>query len=88
MKFFNEVQGWLYGGARAELRGLATDFDVVKLFAAMAGTPRISTCTLVDGPLYAVGLPGTLSAAEPLVVQLLIRAILAKNEQHIVHLST
>src|SRR5256885_16007517 len=36
MKFFGEVQGWLYGGANAELRGLAAGFDPIKLFAAMA----------------------------------------------------
>jgi len=36
MKFFGDVQGWLYGGASAELRGLAAGFDPIKLFAAMA----------------------------------------------------
>src|SRR5437868_14051475 len=36
MKFFGDVQGWLYGGANAELRGLATGLDPIKLFAAMA----------------------------------------------------
>src|SRR5439155_9267685 len=36
MKFFGDVQGWLYGGASAELRGVAAGFDLIKLFAAMA----------------------------------------------------
>jgi hypothetical protein len=36
MKFFGDVQGWLYGGASAEMRGLAAGFDPLKLFAAMA----------------------------------------------------
>src|SRR5437899_5403564 len=36
MKFFGDVQGWLYGGASAELRGLAAGFDPIKLFVAMA----------------------------------------------------
>ena len=36
MKFVGEVQGWLYGGASAELRGLAAGFDPIKLFVAMA----------------------------------------------------
>src|SRR6266702_4612667 len=36
MKFLGEVQGWLYGGASAELRGLAAGFDPIKLFVAMA----------------------------------------------------
>jgi len=36
MKFFGDVQGWLYGGASAELRGLAAGFGPIKLFAAMA----------------------------------------------------
>ena len=36
MKFFGDIQGWLYGGASTELRGLAAGFDPIKLFAAMA----------------------------------------------------
>jgi nickel/cobalt transporter (NicO) family protein len=36
MKFFGDVQGWLYGGANAEVKGLAAGFDPIKLFAAMA----------------------------------------------------
>jgi nickel/cobalt transporter (NicO) family protein len=36
MKFFGDVQGWLYGGAGAELRELAAGFDPIKLLAAMA----------------------------------------------------
>jgi nickel/cobalt exporter len=35
MKFFADIQGWLYGGATAELRGLAGEFGAVKLLAAM-----------------------------------------------------
>src|SRR5258708_30393575 len=36
MKFFGDIQGWLYAGESAELRGLAAGFDPIKLFAAMA----------------------------------------------------
>jgi nickel/cobalt transporter (NicO) family protein len=36
MKFFGDVQGWLYGGATAELKGLAGGFDTARLFVAMA----------------------------------------------------
>ena len=36
MKFFSDIQSWLYGGASAELKGLAAGFDVTKLLAAMA----------------------------------------------------
>ena len=36
MKFFGDIQGWLYGGATAELRGLAGDFGAVKLLAAVS----------------------------------------------------
>jgi ABC-type nickel/cobalt efflux system permease component RcnA len=36
MKFFADVQGWLYGGASAELRGLAAGFDALKLFSAVS----------------------------------------------------
>src|SRR6266576_688145 len=36
MKLFGDVQGWLYGGASAELRGLAGGFDGLKLLAAMS----------------------------------------------------
>jgi len=35
MRFFGDVQGWLYGGASAELKGLAGGFDAAKLIAAM-----------------------------------------------------
>src|SRR5262249_35276408 len=34
MKVFGDIQGWLYGGATAELRGLAGDFSTLKLLAA------------------------------------------------------
>jgi nickel/cobalt transporter (NicO) family protein len=34
LKFFGDIQGWLYGGATAELRGLAGDFGTLKLIAA------------------------------------------------------
>jgi ABC-type nickel/cobalt efflux system permease component RcnA len=34
MKFFGDIQGWLYGSATAELRGLAGDFDAGKLLVA------------------------------------------------------
>jgi nickel/cobalt transporter (NicO) family protein len=34
IKFFGDIQGWLYGGATAELRGLAGDFGTLKLLAA------------------------------------------------------
>src|SRR5215218_9173541 len=36
MKFFGDIQGWLYGGATAELRALAGDFGAVKLLAAVS----------------------------------------------------
>src|SRR5215475_3784544 len=36
MKAFGDIQGWLYGGATAELRGLAGDFGTLKLLAAMS----------------------------------------------------
>ena len=36
MKFFSDIQSWLYGGASAELKGLAAGFDMMKLLAAMA----------------------------------------------------
>ena len=36
MKFFGDIQGWLYGGASAELRGLAAGFDATRLLAAMS----------------------------------------------------
>jgi len=36
MKFFGDIQGWLYGGATAELRGLASDFGALKLLAAVS----------------------------------------------------
>ena len=36
MIFFGDVQGWLYGGATAELKGLAVGFDATKLFLAMS----------------------------------------------------
>ena len=35
MLFLGDIQGWLYGGASAQLRGLATGFDASKLLAAM-----------------------------------------------------
>src|SRR6266545_2452818 len=50
MKFFGDVQGWLYGGASAELRGLAVGFDPIKLFAVMVGAA-------VFGMIHAV-MPG------------------------------
>src|SRR4051794_37765494 len=34
MKVLGDIQGWLYGGATAELRGLAGDFGALKLLAA------------------------------------------------------
>jgi nickel/cobalt exporter len=36
MKFFGDVQSWLYGGATAELKGLSTGFDAAKLVVAMS----------------------------------------------------
>jgi nickel/cobalt transporter (NicO) family protein len=36
MRFFGDVQGWLYGGATAELKGLAAGFDTTKLVVAMS----------------------------------------------------
>jgi nickel/cobalt exporter len=36
LKIFGDVQGWLYGGASAEMRGLAAGFDGLKLIAAMS----------------------------------------------------
>src|SRR5258708_1208202 len=36
MRFFGDVQGWLYGGATAELKGLAPGFDTTKLVVAMS----------------------------------------------------
>ena len=35
IKLFGDVQGWLYGGASAELKGLAGGFDAAKLIVAM-----------------------------------------------------
>jgi nickel/cobalt exporter len=50
MNFFGDVQGWLYGGASAELRGLAAGSDPLKLLAAMA-------ITAVFGKVHAL-MPG------------------------------
>jgi len=36
IKVFGDIQGWLYGGATAELRGLAGDFGTLKLLVAMS----------------------------------------------------
>jgi ABC-type nickel/cobalt efflux system permease component RcnA len=36
IKLFGDVQGWLYSGATAELKGLAGSFDAAKLLVAMA----------------------------------------------------
>jgi nickel/cobalt transporter (NicO) family protein len=36
LRLFGDVQGWLYGGATAELKGLAAGFDATKLFLAMS----------------------------------------------------
>jgi hypothetical protein len=36
MRFFGDVQGWLYGGATTELKGLSIGFDATKLFFAMS----------------------------------------------------
>jgi len=36
IKFFGDIQGWLYGGATAELRALAGGFGTLKLLAAMS----------------------------------------------------
>src|SRR5262245_25189378 len=36
MKFLSDIQGWLYGGATAELRGLAAELGAPKLLAAMS----------------------------------------------------
>jgi len=36
MRFIGDVQGWLYGGATAELKALAAGFDTTKLFVAMS----------------------------------------------------
>src|SRR5215813_10996862 len=36
MRFIGDVQGWLYGGATAELKGLAAGFDTTKLLVAMS----------------------------------------------------
>jgi hypothetical protein len=36
MRFFGDLQGWLYGGATAELKGLAAGFDTTKLVVAMS----------------------------------------------------
>src|SRR6266704_1678865 len=36
MRFFGDVQSWLYGGATAELKGLSTGFDAAKLVVAMS----------------------------------------------------
>src|SRR5215471_13976327 len=36
MRSIGDVQGWLYGGATAELKALAAGFDTTKLFVAMS----------------------------------------------------
>jgi nickel/cobalt transporter (NicO) family protein len=36
VRFIGDVQGWLYGGATAELKALAAGFDTATLFVAMS----------------------------------------------------
>src|SRR5262245_22337297 len=64
MRFFGDIQGWLYGGATAELRGLAGDFGAVKLLAAAA-------LAAVFGMVHAL-MPGHGAAAQGIVVAGLI----------------
>ena len=35
MRWFGDIQGWLYGGATAQLKGVAAGVDPFKLLAAM-----------------------------------------------------